>query len=774
MSKAKDRTGSPGQILRRYVAANFLILLLPTALALVFYVVSARAISRSVDELALSQLDSGLASLDRAFSDLRRSAARFASDYEINLYLNKTGPLTGIEAYNLKRISDKVAPLVHGSELLSHCFIYFARSGMVAYESGFSRYEDFYGPLFSIEGRGAAEWKDAILSAAAGEVLMPGLRASYNGQPFDAVAALWPLGYGEHNRGEVVAVMDAAMLLRPLERLAASYRGWVAVLDEEGEVISISGGKGAPDVLTGLGGAGGPSVRTLREGGSSYRVYRSASSVTGWSYMAALDESAVLSGARRVRDTALILLALVLVAGSLVSFALASSQAKPLGRLLDLVLGKAPHPRPSGGSVYQRAEEAILALSDSRDKLRAEAMEAEQTARDYFFRRIFEGAYRDRHLFEAEALRFGVDFSGPARYVLLSRMSAPPDARASPQGPPFGPPYGSAAPAQGPGAAGLAPGEYRVPVSMEEIAYILIDSGDRRSSVGRLVEAIRAEVPNEVRAGLSFAAGESVSDAFLLQASYFQAKAALSRHSSGAVEALLYEELPESPGGMRYALDVEESMMKAARSANVQLLASLLESLARSNFDERSLSLPESRDLATGLRLAALRLLPEFPQEAPSLRERLYAKADSAQPRLAFDGAAAALLEMAELAGKRKRGHNRELARQVRAFIEKNYHSPALGLTMVADAQRLSENYLSNLYKEQEGECVSETIERVRIDAAKRLLERGRDSVDAIAAACGYSGGVTFRRAFKRVAGISPSDFRKSGLKGPGAEAPKG
>jgi two-component system response regulator YesN len=81
---------------------------------------------------------------------------------------------------------------------------------------------------------------------------------------------------------------------------------------------------------------------------------------------------------------------------------------------------------------------------------------------------------------------------------------------------------------------------------------------------------------------------------------------------------------------------------------------------------------------------------------------------------------------------------------------------------MVAESHRLSENYLSNLYKEQEGECVSETIEKVRIGAARRLLSGSADSIDAIAAACGYRSGVSFRRAFKRVAGVSPSEYRRA------------
>jgi two-component system, response regulator YesN len=752
MRREGEKPGITRRILKRYVAAYFMILLLPMALALIFYGESARAINRSVDELAMNRLGEGLSALDEAIAELRRSAARFAADYEINMYLNETGPLGGVEAYNLKWISEKIAPLVHGNGLLSRCFIYFARSGMIAYESGFSGFESFYGSLFSVEGEGKAEWSVKMASASRGEAILPGLRVGLGGASFPATVALWPLGYGEYNRGMVVGVMDERELVRPLEALASAYEGWVAVLGPDGSPIAVTEGGAAP-----AGGASPAGLAALersgtflskraRLGGASYKIYRAGSSITGWTFIAALNESVVLSGARRLRDSALVLLFVALAVGSLASFGLASSQAKPQGRLLSLLLGADGGRVAAAGSVYQRAEEAILALSDSRERFKAEAADTEAAARGYFFRRLLDGAYRERTFFEEEAARFGVDLGGVDRYVLLCRMAALRDPPGDGEFPDLRP---------------LGAGEYSVRVSPELLAFILEDSGGRRADVEDIVASARATASPDLRAGLSFAAGIPVSDPFLLQTSFQEAKTALGR-AGGSVGAAFYEDIPDSSGGLRFPIDVEESIMRAVRSSNGLLLSSLFDSLFRANFDERTLPSDEALDLSVGLRLAALRLLPEFPEEAPSLRERLYERNGRADARGAAEIAVNVLADMAEIAGKRKRSHNRELATQARSFIEANYASAVLGLTMVAEAHRLSENYLSNLYKEQEGECVSETIEKVRIREAKRLLCEGALSIDAVASSCGYTGGASFRRAFKRVAGVSPSDFRGS------------
>ncbi len=753
MRREGARPGITSRILRRSVAERFLILLLPTALALVFYRQSAVAVERRVDELASFQLEAGLASVDSVFVELRRAAARFASDYDINMYLNEAGPLDGIETYNLKRVSDKIAPLVHGNELMGRCFLYFARSGMVAYESGFSGYDAFYGPLFSVKGMDREAWRAAMAASAGGETALTGLEASFSGTAVPATAMIWPLGYGEQNRGAFVGVIDERVLARPLERFASDYRGWVVVLGPDGDPVSRAGGVPIPEGVAFLDLASGPG--RIRSGGARYRVYRRESAVSGWSFVAGLDESVVLAGARKLRDTALLLLAASLALGTAASYAMARSQARPIGRLLSLLVGGADRSPGPTRSVYQRAEEAVLALSDSRDRFKVEAVEAERIARDYFLRRLIEGEFREREAFEAEASRFGMELGGEPRYAMVCKMSAP-------RGEPVARGAGAwECPSAAALGAGLGEGEYAVDLSLGEAVLVLKDDGDRRGKVRRIADGVRAAVAPESRAGLAFAAGEPAADPFLVQASYLQAIAALER-ASGGTDPAFYADLSGSREGLRFALDEEESIVRAVRSANGALLDSLVASTLRENFEERVLPRAEAADLAAGFRLAALRLSAEFPEEAASLRKRLYEGGSPAEPRASVEATAATLREMAALAEKRKRSHNRILASEVRSFIEARFGSRDLGLSMVAEAHRLSENYLSNLYKEQEGECVSETIEKVRIREAMRLLEGGAASIDGVAASCGYTGGASFRRAFKRVAGLSPSDYRRS------------
>ena len=52
-------------------------------------------------------------------------------------------------------------------------------------------------------------------------------------------------------------------------------------------------------------------------------------------------------------------------------------------------------------------------------------------------------------------------------------------------------------------------------------------------------------------------------------------------------------------------------------------------------------------------------------------------------------------------------------------------------------------------------------VQRVRVEEAKRRLERTAEPVDAISYAVGYEDPASFRRLFKRVTGISPGAYRR-------------
>jgi transcriptional regulator GlxA family with amidase domain len=83
-----------------------------------------------------------------------------------------------------------------------------------------------------------------------------------------------------------------------------------------------------------------------------------------------------------------------------------------------------------------------------------------------------------------------------------------------------------------------------------------------------------------------------------------------------------------------------------------------------------------------------------------------------------------------------------------------------LSLSVLADRAGMSERSFSRRYAEATGMTPARAIERLRVDAARRLLSETRLPVKRIAQRCGFGSEETMRRSFLRLMVATPQDYR--------------
>ena len=96
-------------------------------------------------------------------------------------------------------------------------------------------------------------------------------------------------------------------------------------------------------------------------------------------------------------------------------------------------------------------------------------------------------------------------------------------------------------------------------------------------------------------------------------------------------------------------------------------------------------------------------------------------------------------------------------------FIDANYGQAELSLEEVASAVGISPGYLSRLLKQDTGLSFIEYITRVRITNAVQLMNDPAMKIYEVAEAVGYQSQHYFSRAFKKVFGRPPVEYRKGG-----------
>jgi transcriptional regulator GlxA family with amidase domain len=103
---------------------------------------------------------------------------------------------------------------------------------------------------------------------------------------------------------------------------------------------------------------------------------------------------------------------------------------------------------------------------------------------------------------------------------------------------------------------------------------------------------------------------------------------------------------------------------------------------------------------------------------------------------------------------------HREPLRDLQAWIAEH---PGADLSVGALARRanMSARHFARAFRAETGVTPGDYVERVRVDAARRLLEGTTDTADTVARHCGFGTAETMQRTFRRQLHVTPTAYRR-------------
>ena len=207
-----------------------------------------------------------------------------------------------------------------------------------------------------------------------------------------------------------------------------------------------------------------------------------------------------------------------------------------------------------------------------------------------------------------------------------------------------------------------------------------------------------------------------------------------------------------------YPTEISTKLIHFISTGNTPQVLELFNLIHQENIEERSLPVNLLKYLLSDIRNTLLKARFALPSDADP--EAVKMIDERFNEHLSFKLCEDLALGLCKLFTSESDDSN--LAATIEKYIAKNYKDPSLGLNKISDEFQISESYFSHMFKEKTGVNFSTYLENIRMNEAARLIQETDISLNELYIAVGYNNSNTFRRAFKKVFGVTPSSMRET------------
>lgn len=106
-----------------------------------------------------------------------------------------------------------------------------------------------------------------------------------------------------------------------------------------------------------------------------------------------------------------------------------------------------------------------------------------------------------------------------------------------------------------------------------------------------------------------------------------------------------------------------------------------------------------------------------------------------------------------------QKDHDDDAIRKAQEFIEGNYQDK-ISVDQLADIVAIGRRSFERRFRKATNNTVTEYVQRVKIEAAKRSFESSRKNITEVMFDVGYTDTKAFRDVFKKITGLTPIEYR--------------
>lgn len=692
---------------------------------------------------------------------------QLAVNQELNVLMNERDNETNV--YGIWRTMRNVLTFGQTNDFLQNYYIYLANYNLILTPGSSYRPEHYYSN-FNYKDLPLQDWTKEVLEKTHRSEIKPLSDYVSRGMQTSVITYMQSLpldSFNDSSPAVAVVIIDEKIISSLLSGLTERYGGWVHISDAEGNTIVLQGSDEQKMAhMTADSDFDKTKVSQFYE---DDLVITTRSDSNGWVYQTGIPRPILMDNANKIKQMSIQITGGTLLIGLIVGLILAYRNSAPINRMLSVMKEQFGKEEASAKNEFDFLSGNIANMITKNKLLETELNRQLPLVRDAFLKRLLAGEFKTHDEILTAAEQVGINLKQNTGYVGIVQIN---------------------------GYAGMDSVEIlnelnasrlllKQSLSDLGVEVLMTDMGSDKvvtlffskeeendkayeaENITSILENLAQYVFNEYRITTQAGFGDLFTEITEIGLSFDQAKQALEYAVYMNKKGIVWSsEAQNENTTYYYPLDTEQRLISTIRAGELEEAKRIVRAIVAQNMEQRELSMEMKQQLVGEIKGTFLKLLDqkaftEYP-DIESVKRRVIDIGSSERLEMIQTEFFVIMEELCGLIANKKKDVHIQIIKQIKEYTAENYSDTELSLYRVAEQVERPEKYISQLFKEVTGVNFSDHLIKVRMDQAVILLKDSRYTVDEIAIRVGYNSSHSFRRAFKRLIGVSPSAYRQS------------
>lgn len=753
----------------RFILPYIFVLAVPLLMSIGIYSIAANIFKEDIKQSNISMLNQSKNIVDEQLRQMDNLSLQFASNRKLTALLDVKEFSSADDYINILNTIDELNSYTGNMNYLDNYYIYLKKSDYIISQGTLYKSDLFYSSVLKFNPEKYSQWLNELLGKRYDSKYIN--MKDYDSQGLEVNRSSFiqsiPFDYSQTPKGVIMLSFKNSNITELLSNIDISKGGYVYVENNFGDIItSMPKNMSSENHINIQDLKGDTGFITKNIDGIEMIITYVTSKERGWKYIIVQPSKLVLAKLNKFTLTTVKLFLLTALGGFLIINILAYFNSKSIFDIVGKLTQFTGDNSDEHKDVFSLIDGSVSNLISTNMELQKDIDNQKTLLHSAFLDKLIRGQLYNEAEFLATSKYVGIDLSKGKSIIILLKIFNNETTDINLNNNVMEELNISKAIIRGILAKHFTGNVFFHDTDPQTIAIVLNCDVEDTDNFYKEMENIAADIKKEILSTINLkidmGAGELCTNPLELWHSFEEADLAINNINSEASIVWSHDIEIESED-YYYPLDLEQRLLNHTKLGDKVQVKKLLDFIYHENYEARSLNSCKSYDIIKEIKSTIRKIFSNYKdiKEIKDINDSLRLVSSNNSHDANFKLVSDAYLNMCDLILEQKGNSNLVLINNIKRYLESNYNDQDLGLYKVASEFNLCEGYVSHFFKEQTDINFTDYLEKIRLDNAKELLKNPALSITEIAETVGYNSPQSFRRAFKRVFGVSPTDIRK-------------